>query len=353
MARIGRMGEFELIARYFAPLARGFKGAGGLKSDNAFLSADPKHDLVVKTDTIVSGVHFLADEKPEFVAAKALRVCLSDLAAGGGTPFTYQLSLSLSKGWKESWVAGFARGLAADQRRYGIVLCGGDTVVSPGPLTVTITAFGRVPRGRGLARAGARAGDQLWVSGTIGDGALGLLAARGRLDSSGSRETFQAAATPHDTGSAPGRHRIGDGRCFRWFAGRCRPHRRSFAAGRGDRTRARAAVGWSATCARDDSKAVGQHTGRWRRLRARDRRAATQAECAGRDGGCGGRAGDANRPLHARTRRAAHARRPAGVGAAQRLRSLLRSWLHCKPLPANRLGQGGRATRVRGQWMVS
>ncbi len=183
MARIRRIGEFELIARYFAPLARGFKGAGGLKSDNAFLPADPARDLVVKTDTVVSGVHFLADEKPEFVAAKALRVCLSDLAAGGAEPFTYQLSLSLPKGWKEGWVAGFARGLAADQRRYGIVLCGGDTVVSPGPLTVTITAFGRVPRGRGLTRTGARAGDELWVSGTVGDGALGLLAARGCLDS--------------------------------------------------------------------------------------------------------------------------------------------------------------------------
>jgi thiamine-monophosphate kinase len=183
MARSGRIGEFELIARYFAPLARGFKGAGGLKSDNAFLPADPKHDLVVKTDTIVSGVHFLADEKPGLVAAKALRVCLSDLAAGGAAPFTYQLSLSLSKGWTERWVAAFASGLAADQRRYGIVLCGGDTVVSPGPLTVTITAFGLVVRGRGLTRAGARAGDQLWVSGTIGDGALGLLAARGRLES--------------------------------------------------------------------------------------------------------------------------------------------------------------------------
>lgn len=183
MARIRRIGEFELIARYFAPLAVRFKGAGGLQSDNAFLPAEPKHDLVVKTDTIVSGVHFLADEKPEFVAAKALRVCLSDLAAGGAAPYAYQLSLSLSQGWKESWVAGFARGLAADQRRYGILLCGGDTVVSPGPITVTITAFGRVSRGRGLTRAGARAGDRLWVSGTIGDGALGLLAARGRLDS--------------------------------------------------------------------------------------------------------------------------------------------------------------------------
>ena len=181
MARRRRIGEFELIARYFAPLARSFEGAGGLLSDNAFLPADSRRDLVVKTDTVVSGVHFLADERPELVAAKALRVCLSDLAAGGAKPFTYQLSLSLPRSWTERWVAGFARGLAADQRRYGIVLCGGDTVVSLGPLTITITAFGKVPRGRGLTRAGARAGDALWVSGTIGDGSLGLLAARGRL----------------------------------------------------------------------------------------------------------------------------------------------------------------------------
>ena len=82
MARRRRIGEFELIARYFAPLARTFPGAGGLESDNAFLSADGRHDTAVKTDTIVSGVHFLHDESPERVAAKALRVCLSDLAAG-------------------------------------------------------------------------------------------------------------------------------------------------------------------------------------------------------------------------------------------------------------------------------
>jgi thiamine-monophosphate kinase len=181
MARRKRIGEFALIARYFAPLARDFAGAGGLLSDNAFLPADARRDLVVKTDTVVAGVHFLADEKPGLVAAKALRVCLSDLAAGGAEPFTYQLSLSLPKAWNERWIAGFARGLAADQRRYGIVLCGGDTVVTPGPLTVTVTAFGRVPHGRGLTRAGARAGDRLWVTGTIGDGALGLLAARRRL----------------------------------------------------------------------------------------------------------------------------------------------------------------------------
>ncbi|MBS0550237.1 MAG: thiamine-phosphate kinase [Proteobacteria bacterium] len=183
MPRRGRIGEFELIARYFAPLAKGFAGAGGLKSDNAFLSVDRRHDLAIKTDMMVAGVHFLTDEKPAVVAAKALRVCLSDLAAGGAVPFTYQLALSLQKNWSERWIAGFARGLAADQRRYDVVLSGGDTTATPGPTTVSITAFGRVPRGKGLGRIGARAGDELWVSGTIGDGALGLLAAQGRFDS--------------------------------------------------------------------------------------------------------------------------------------------------------------------------
>jgi thiamine-monophosphate kinase len=136
---------------------------------------------VVKTDTIVSGVHFLADEKPALVAARALRVCLSDLAAGGASPYTYQLSLSLTRDWTERWVAGFARGLAADQRRFGIVLCGGDTTGTPGPTTISISAFGRVARGKGLGRDGARAGDELWVSGSIGDAALGLLAVRRAL----------------------------------------------------------------------------------------------------------------------------------------------------------------------------
>src|SRR5689334_7083617 len=102
-----RVGEFELIARYFAPLARTFAGAGGLESDNAFLAADARHDTAVKTDTVVCGVHFLEDETPQRAAAKALRVCLSDLAAGGAVPLAYQLSLALPKGWTERWVAGF------------------------------------------------------------------------------------------------------------------------------------------------------------------------------------------------------------------------------------------------------
>src|ERR1700761_8551894 len=102
-----RLGEFELIHKYFAPLAKRFKGAGGLKSDNAFLAADARHDIVVKTDTVVAGVHFLADETPATIAAKALRVCLSDIAAGGGVPLAYQLSLALPKAWTERWLAGF------------------------------------------------------------------------------------------------------------------------------------------------------------------------------------------------------------------------------------------------------
>jgi thiamine-monophosphate kinase len=198
MAR--RIGEFELIARYFAPLAEGFSGARGLKSDNAFLAADARHDLVVKTDTIVAGVHFLAKEKPELVAARALRVCLSDLAAGGAKPFAYQLSLSLSAGWTERWVAGFVRGLAADQRRYGIAMSGGDTTGSPGPMTITVTAFGKVARGKGLGRDGARAGDELWVSGTIGDAALGLLVARRRLTGAALEKRYRLPQPRTDLG---------------------------------------------------------------------------------------------------------------------------------------------------------
>jgi len=178
---MSRAGEFELIRRYFAPLARGFPGADGLRSDNAIFAADGRRDLVVKTDTIVAGVHFLADETPQRIAEKALRVCLSDLAAGGAHPVAYQLALALPGSLNERWVAAFARALAADQRRYKIVLSGGDTVRTPGPLSITVTAVGQVARGRALLRSGARAGDQLWVTGTIGDAALGLRVATDQL----------------------------------------------------------------------------------------------------------------------------------------------------------------------------
>ena len=181
MARRARPGEFELIARYFAPLAKGFPGAAGLRNDNAVLSPPRGKQLLVKTDAIVAGVHFLADDEPGLVARKALRVNLSDIAAGGGKPLAYQMALALPPRWTEAWVAAFCRGLAADQRKFGVHLCGGDTVATPGPLTVSITLFGTVPSGRAMSRGGARNGDDIWVSGTIGDAALGLLVARRKL----------------------------------------------------------------------------------------------------------------------------------------------------------------------------
>ena len=182
MPRRRRPGEFELIARHFAPLAKGLKGARGLKSDNAFLPADARHDLVVKTDTVVEGVHFPVGEKSDLIAQRALARGLSDLAAGGAVPFAYQVSLALPRDWDERWIERFAGRLRAMQRHYGIVLSGGDTTRTPGPTTVAVTAFGKVARGKGLGRDGARAGDELWVSGTIGDAALGLLVMRGRLE---------------------------------------------------------------------------------------------------------------------------------------------------------------------------
>ncbi|MGE0152809.1 MAG: thiamine-phosphate kinase [Reyranellaceae bacterium] len=176
-----RPGEFELIARHFAPLARGFPGAHGLKNDIAVLAPPPGYELIVKTDAVVAGVHFLPGDAPDLVARKALRVNLSDIAAGGGSPYAYQMALALAPDWTEDWVARFCAGLAADQREFNIHLCGGDTVATPGPATVSITAFGLVPRGAAMAREGAKAGDDIWVTGTIGDAALGLRSLRGAL----------------------------------------------------------------------------------------------------------------------------------------------------------------------------
>jgi len=184
----GRAGEFELIARHFAPLAEGFAGAFGLGDDTARFAARAGTDLVVTTDTLVAGVHFLASDPPATIGQKTLRVSLSDLAAAGASPLAYQLSTAWPSDISEAWIADFVRGLAADQRRFGIVLCGGDTVGTPGPMTLTVTAFGSVEQNRGLGRAGARPGDRLLVSGTIGDGLLGLRALRGELETVSAEE---------------------------------------------------------------------------------------------------------------------------------------------------------------------
>jgi thiamine-monophosphate kinase len=166
-------GEDRLISRYFKPLAR-HPGALGLIDDAAVLAPPPGHELVLKTDAIVGGIHFFADDPPDTVARKALRVNLSDLAAKGAKPAGYLLSLIIPKGIDERWLKGFSRGLAADGKTYGCPLLGGDTDRTTGPVTLSIAAFGTLPKGTMVRRSGARPGDHVVVTGTIGDAALGL-----------------------------------------------------------------------------------------------------------------------------------------------------------------------------------
>jgi thiamine-monophosphate kinase len=173
--------EFDLIARYFAPLSAGFPGALGLTDDAAFLPPDAGHETVVTVDAIVGGVHFLPDDPPDLIARKLVRVNLSDLAAKGATPFAVLLSAAFPHGTGDDWLRVFADGLGRDLCEFRVALIGGDTVSTPGPLTLSLTALGRVEAGRGLRRSGAAAGDTIWVSGSIGDGALGLLVATGKL----------------------------------------------------------------------------------------------------------------------------------------------------------------------------
>jgi thiamine-monophosphate kinase len=177
----GRPGEFELIERYFKPLASA-PGAFGLADDVALIQPRAGEELVLKVDTLAEGVHFFADDPPEGIAAKALRINLSDLAAKGAEPRGYLLALSLRSDWTEAWVAAFARGLAADQKMYGLSLLGGDTTRAAGGTTVSISAIGAVPQGKLVRRAGARPGDAIFVSGTIGDAALGLRVRRNEFD---------------------------------------------------------------------------------------------------------------------------------------------------------------------------
>jgi thiamine-monophosphate kinase len=169
----GRPDEDDLIARFFGPLATS-PGALGLKDDAATLAVPAGRELVLTTDSIVAGVHFLPEDSAGAVARKALRVNVSDLVAKGATPAAYLLTLALPEGWTEEWVAAFAEGLAEDQQEYGIALLGGDTVGTPGPLWVSVAAFGFAPAGRVPRRTAARPGQRLYVTGTIGDAALGL-----------------------------------------------------------------------------------------------------------------------------------------------------------------------------------
>ncbi|MFN6981438.1 MAG: thiamine-phosphate kinase [Brevundimonas sp.] len=173
-------GEFETIERLLRPLAHPEWGRG-LADDVAVLPSRPGYDLVLTKDAIVEGVHFLPDDPLDTVAKKLLRVNLSDLAAKGAEPFGYLLACCWSDrcGWPER--EAFAAGLAEDQALFGMFLMGGDTVKTPGPAVFSLTALGWVPAGAAVSRAGAQVGDLVFVTGTIGDGLLGLQAAQAKL----------------------------------------------------------------------------------------------------------------------------------------------------------------------------
>lgn len=174
--------EFGQIAELFRPLTRGAPEAFELLDDAAAIPSRPGFDLVVTKDAMVEGVHFLAGEAADLIARKLLRVNLSDLAAKGAEPYGYFLVTAWPRDFGWARRRAFARGLAEDGETFDLVLLGGDTVSTPGPLTVSVTMLGWVPSGLMVRRGGGRAGDLLMVSGTIGDGWLGLQAARGELD---------------------------------------------------------------------------------------------------------------------------------------------------------------------------
>ena len=165
--------EDRLIARYFRPLATA-PGAFGLADDAAVVTPPPGCDLVLTTDGVIAGVHFFADDPAESVGRKALRMNLSDLAAKGAKPMGFLLALALPAGTDEAWIAAFAAGLGEDAARYGCPLLGGDTDHTPGPISVSIAAFGVVPHGSMVRRSTAKVGDCVVVTGTIGDAALGV-----------------------------------------------------------------------------------------------------------------------------------------------------------------------------------
>lgn len=164
-------GEFELIAEFFAPLAG--EGAFGLTDDAANLTLPAGESLVITKDMLIESVHFFASDAPASIARKALGVNLSDLAAKGARPLGFLLGFGRTAQQTRDWCREFAAGLGAMARAAGCPLLGGDTVNAPA-LTLSVTAFGSVPKGRMVPRQGGKAGDILYVSGTIGDAALGL-----------------------------------------------------------------------------------------------------------------------------------------------------------------------------------
>ena len=188
----GLPAEFALIGRHFRPLAG--PGALNLGDDAALLAPPPGRELVLTVDAMIGGVHFLPDDPADLVGRKLLRVNLSDLAAKGAVPIGYLMTVAAPRGTPDSWFAAFAAGLAQDQTAFGATLLGGDTTSTPGPIALSLTIIGHVAPGTMVQRVGAQPGDGVWVTGTIGDGALGLAVAQARL--------------PDPTGHLLGRYRL-------------------------------------------------------------------------------------------------------------------------------------------------
>ena len=166
-------GEDKLIARFFKPLAT-HPGALALSDDAAIFEPPAGHELVLTTDALVAGVHFFPDDPADAIARKALRMNLSDLAAKGAKPLGFLITLALPSDINEAWLENFSNGLWADAKEFVFPLFGGDTTRTPGPVTISIFAFGSVPHGKMIKRSGAKPGDRILVTGTIGDAALGL-----------------------------------------------------------------------------------------------------------------------------------------------------------------------------------
>lgn len=173
--------EFDLIARHFAPLARDMPGALGLLDDAAVLRPAEGCELVVSADAIVAGVHFPQSSSPSEIAQRALRVNLSDIAAKGAVPLGYTLTIQLPDDVSETWLTDFAAGLSSDQQKFKLGLLGGDTTRTPGPLTISINIFGQVVVNKIIKRSEAQSGDDVYVTGTIGDAFLGLALEEGRI----------------------------------------------------------------------------------------------------------------------------------------------------------------------------
>ena len=171
--------EFRIIAEHFRKLAG--PGALDLKDDAAVFTPPPGRQLVISADAMVEGVHFLGDDPPDRIGRKLLRANLSDLAAMGADPLGYLLTVSVPKSTPESWFEDFTAGLFQDQAEFGLTLLGGDTTSTPGPISLSATILGHVAPGSAVTRSGANPGDGLWVTGTIGDGALGLRALQGEI----------------------------------------------------------------------------------------------------------------------------------------------------------------------------